>query len=332
MSRGRTVLVALALLVLGAAVPAPAQETIDFEGLPAGSIVNMVFGDGGSGPVFVDGFNPLFPSFNAAMIFDSANPTGGDVDLGSPNSDFGGPGIDADGNPLIGGNAGSAFQHNRTLGNILIVSEDLDPADPDDADVPGATLGFDFSALGPVTLVSVDVLDVDGREQAATIELLDGGGSLLALFTVDLEGDNGLANIGLGPTAGVVFMVVTLNGSGAIDNVVFLRPPPPGDEGCTPGYWKNHLEDWPPTGFDPGDDFDTVFGVDLFSPDITLEQAVNAKGGGVNKLARHGTAALLNAAHPDVDYPLTVADVIALVQAGDANTLVAFNELGCTIP
>ena len=106
---------------------------------------------------------------------------------------------------------------------------------------------------------------------------------------------------------------------------------PPGGEGCTPGYWRNHLEDWPPTGFAPGDDFDTTFGVDLFSPDITLEQAINLGGGGVRKLARHGTAALLSAAHPDVDYPLSTAEVIAAVQAGDANTLADFNELGCEI-
>jgi hypothetical protein len=110
------------------------------------------------------------------------------------------------------------------------------------------------------------------------------------------------------------------------------EPPPPGGEGCTPGYWKNHLEDWPPTGLDPGDDFDATFGVDLFTPDITLEQAVNAKGGGVNKLARHGTAALLSALHPAVDYPFSDAEVIDFVQAGDAGPLVAANELGCDIP
>lgn len=102
-------------------------------------------------------------------------------------------------------------------------------------------------------------------------------------------------------------------------------------EGCSPGYWKNHLDMWPPTGLSPADDFDTTFGVDLFDPDITLEQAVRAKGGGVKKLARHGTAALLSALHPDVDYPYTAAEVIAMVQAGDIDPLVVGNELGCPI-
>ncbi len=113
-------------------------------------------------------------------------------------------------------------------------------------------------------------------------------------------------------------------------NFVFKNIPP-GGEGCTPGYWKNHLDAWGPTGLSPGDDFDTTFGVDLFDPDITLEEAVNAKGGGVKKLARHGTAALLGAAHPGVAYPFTVAEVIAAVQAGDAGALAKANELGCPL-
>jgi hypothetical protein len=60
-------------------------------------------------------------------------------------------------------------------------------------------------------------------------------------------------------------------------------------------------DSWGPTGYTPGDDFDAPFGVDLFNPDITLGEAVNLGGGGVHKLARHGTAALLSAASTDVN-------------------------------
>jgi hypothetical protein len=60
-------------------------------------------------------------------------------------------------------------------------------------------------------------------------------------------------------------------------------------------------------------------------------QAVNLGGGGVERLARHGVAALLSAAHPDVNYPYTVEQVIALVQAGDADALAAANELFCPL-
>ena len=67
----------------------------------------------------------------------------------------------------------------------------------------------------------------------------------------------------------------------------------------------------------PSTDVDTTFGVDFFSPDITLIDALNLGGGGNNALARHAVAGLLSAAHPGVDYDYTVAEVIAFVQAGD---------------
>jgi hypothetical protein len=106
---------------------------------------------------------------------------------------------------------------------------------------------------------------------------------------------------------------------------------PTGLQGCTPGYWKNHLDSWAAAGYSPSADFDATFGVNFFSPNITLIQAVNRGGGGNNRLARHGTAALLSAAHSGVDYPISVAAVIAAVQAGNADLLEGYNELGCPI-
>ena len=113
--------------------------------------------------------------------------------------------------------------------------------------------------------------------------------------------------------------------------------PPGGDEGCTPGYWKNHLTRW--EGYAPGADFDATFGVDLFTPDRTLLQAVNLGGGGTRALARHGVAALLNAASASVDYAYTTAQVIDIVQGDGAyagitvaertSLLVDANEAGC---
>jgi hypothetical protein len=86
-----------------------------------------------------------------------------------------------------------------------------------------------------------------------------------------------------------------------------------GTEGCTPGYWKNHAEAWHNSGFTPTDDFDTVFGVNAFDPNRNLMQALNSGGGGLNKLARHGTAALLNAGDVDVAFALALGEVIDLV-------------------
>ena len=115
--------------------------------------------------------------------------------------------------------------------------------------------------------------------------------------------------------------------------------PPPAGEGCTPGYWKNHVGSWPAT-FHTDDDFDTVFGVDAFDPDITLMEALNQGGGGIIALGRHAVAALLNAESGGVDYALSVQEVIALVQAavgpggdieGTKNHLEGFNEQGCPL-
>jgi hypothetical protein len=99
---------------------------------------------------------------------------------------------------------------------------------------------------------------------------------------------------------------------------------PPGNEGCTPGFWKNHPEAW--VGFSTGATVESVFSD---APDsvasLTLIEGLGLGGGGVNALTRHAIAALLNAASPGVDYPLTVDEVIALVNgafaSGDPDTI-----------
>jgi hypothetical protein len=110
-------------------------------------------------------------------------------------------------------------------------------------------------------------------------------------------------------------------------------------QGCTPGFWKNHPEDW--VGFSPTDSFNDTFGRIVFTPDITLDEALDLMGGGIEALARHAVAALLNAADPMVNYPLTVAQVISEFQtafdAGGAaieeqkDRFDAFNNLGCPL-
>jgi hypothetical protein len=120
-----------------------------------------------------------------------------------------------------------------------------------------------------------------------------------------------------------------------------VPPPPPSDgDGCTPGFWRqpHHFAAWVPTGYAPNDPFDTVFGR---SPgdDLTLHEALTARGGGINALLRQAVAALLNAAHPDVAYRYTVAEVISIVQrAIDSGAfesakdlLESANELGCPL-
>jgi len=66
------------------------------------------------------------------------------------------------------------------------------------------------------------------------------------------------------------------------------------DFGCTPEFWRENLELWKVLDVNYDDDFDETFGSDYFEPDITLEQAINLEGPGLNHLARSGVAAYLD--------------------------------------
>jgi predicted ribosomally synthesized peptide with SipW-like signal peptide len=110
-------------------------------------------------------------------------------------------------------------------------------------------------------------------------------------------------------------------------------------EGCSDRFWKKHEEAWAPTGYCPSDDFDATFKCAAFAPDTTLMQALWLGVDGLNALAREAVAALLNAAHPAMDYPLTVEEVIKKVQdaieSGHYETakdkLEAYNNLSCPL-
>jgi hypothetical protein len=124
---------------------------------------------------------------------------------------------------------------------------------------------------------------------------------------------------------------------------------PPGQEGCTPGFWKQpqHLDAW--VGYSPDQTLESVFDVpDAFGlDDVTLLAALSFEGGpttadAAEVLLRQAVAALLNAASPDVDYPLTEAEIVAQVNAalasGDRATILAlaeeldtFNNLFCPL-
>jgi hypothetical protein len=112
-------------------------------------------------------------------------------------------------------------------------------------------------------------------------------------------------------------------------------------EGCSHGYWKQcdshnkilalrRILQWLRAGIIPFANVNRTFGVKVL-PNVNLCDATNLNGGGVRKLAREGVAALLNAKHPKIDYPLTPGQVVELVRQGDADTLEEFNELGCPL-
>ena len=439
----------LSFLVVMVAVSLIAAETVDFEDDPPGTVITLVFGDLGSGPILVKGTNPSCPALDAAVLFDSNNPSGGDDDLGSPNEtcDAPGPGIGS------GGEMGMPFENcpAAALNNLAIIHEHCEElggdsvAEPDDADLVGAEFDFDFSLIAPVTIESITLLDVEAEEPNAIVRLLDGTDAEIAMFVLNQTGDNGLVVKGLGPTFGVWRMAVTLNGSGAIDNIVFelsvcgdgnldpgeecddgnnddfdgcssdcmlefcgdgvLQPgeecddgnnvdgdgcsaecldefcgdgilqPELGEEcddgnnvdgdgcsaeclvevpegdGCTPGYWKNHVGSWVPTGHHPTDTLGSLFSsASSINADFaakTLGQALRFKGGNgiagaARILTRIATASVLNASHPGVDFGASEAEVVAAVNAAldslNRDTMLALagdldaaNNAGCPL-
>ena len=125
--------------------------------------------------------------------------------------------------------------------------------------------------------------------------------------------------------------------------------PTPGTQGCTLGYWKNHLDFWP-APYDPTDILGDVFALGPFVnlngdnvPNDSLLDALYYPGGpgaagGAQILLKQAVAALLNAASGF--YPLTTAQVIGMVDSalatGNRSTMVTLassleklNSLGC---
>ena len=152
---------------------------LDFEGsdLSAGTIITEQF----TGlTISSDGL--------AVMIFDTANPTGGDTDLAS-----------------------------ETLGNVLILSEDGDSSDPDD-NATGGTFYFVWDSL--VNIDSVGLLDVE--ELGGSINLYGADDSILGSFDIsNLTNNGGTALVDIG-ISDVSEMEVILSGSGAITDVNFF--------------------------------------------------------------------------------------------------------------
>ncbi|WP_299361944.1 hypothetical protein [Winogradskyella sp.] len=181
---------------------------IDFEGFNSGDIVSEITITDPFENVQVEGITMAFPNSNAAMIFDSSNPTGGDFDIGTPNEMYGGPGI---------GDGGAS--NDTALGNVLILSEDLDADDPDDILEIGASFIFDFSANDNVTLNTFDILDIEESSNPTIVTLYDIDSNILFSEEVMPGGDNSKTTVNLQNTPNVAFMEIIMNSSGAIDNI-----------------------------------------------------------------------------------------------------------------
>jgi hypothetical protein len=222
-----------------------------------------------------------------------------------------------------------------------------------DADIPkgpevpaGSVLSFTYVVknTGDVALTGVQVTDSKGVAVSCPKSALQPGESMTCTGSgVAIEGQYSAVGTATGKSA-------CADPVSDSDPVHYRGKPLGGGEGCTPGYWKNHTESWPPTGYSPNQPVDRVFTqVNVHYPDLgnaTLLEALGFGGGPGNEgaakiLLRASVAALLNATHPGVSYPRTAAEVVdsvnaALLQSRDAmlalaTALDADNNLGCPL-
>ncbi len=120
-----------------------------------------------------------------------------------------------------------------------------------------------------------------------------------------------------------------------------------GNQGCSHGYWKTHPQTWAGTGFSPSQLLVSVFSAvsgHQSLVDDTLMDGLNYGGSGTlgaaRNLLKQAVAAVLNASHPNVSYPLSLSAIIADVNwalnSHDRNTMLGlageldqFNNLYC---
>lgn len=124
----------------------------------------------------------------------------------------------------------------------------------------------------------------------------------------------------------------------------------PEAQGCTPGYWKNHPGAWAAAGFSTAQSVASVFGAAAGYPGLgsaSLIEALDFNGGSsvegaARNLLRAAVAALLNASHPEIDFPRTPSQVVSTVSSalasGDRDTMLSVaagldgdNNSGCPL-
>ena len=118
-----------------------------------------------------------------------------------------------------------------------------------------------------------------------------------------------------------------------------------GHQGCPASFWVENQQSigtrlvWP-AGYFPEDKFGSSA---YFNTQITISgidnpsfiDALNSQNDGIEKLARQSVTALLNAAHPKVEYPLSITQVISMTDDAIlhsdysvADTFATYNNFG----
>ncbi len=221
-----------------------------------------------------------------------------------------------------------------------------DPADtpPGPALWVGDAVAWTYAVTnGPVALTGVAVVDNRGVAVTCPKTALAAGESMTCTASgVALAGQ--YSNIG--QASGRDSCLALVNAS---DPSHYFGRTRTQDQGCSPGYWKNHAASWLPTGYSTGQTVASVFSAGAYPAlaGSSLSVALSFGGGpgldgAAQILLRAGVAALLNSAHPGVSYPLTGAEVVAEVNlalaSSDRDTMLllagqldAANNLGCPL-
>lgn len=201
----------MALAVVGASAGLRAQleepeprrltttcRTVTWDEFAPGDIMSNVYvPDMGWMTVYAyDKFMTQGPT-NQAMIFDSTNPSGGDNDLHS------GPGSNIP----------------ESLGNLLIISEDMDASDPDDSRY-GGTFVFDLSAI-PYVVEAQDLVVVDTEDSGTISCLFPRGGE--KRITIPEVTNSYMETVSLGCNY-VTKISVQIPGSAALDALTLCMP------------------------------------------------------------------------------------------------------------
>lgn len=197
------------------------RDTIDFEKDAAGNsladgqgIFNQFLASGNRGFTVSTGEPNI-----TAIIFNSTAPTGGETDLGTPNSDFGGPGVG------VHGKIGETGINATALGKILVIS-DGNTSNPGARDV-GGMLIFDFPTA--VFLDSIDLVNI--ASLGNVIETYSTAGLLIGTTAVPTLGDNSVQRVflnqdpkvrkGVEGMLPVARMIVRLTGEGGVARLDF---------------------------------------------------------------------------------------------------------------
>jgi len=191
---------------------------LDFEGFLAGQIIDDEYAPG----VTISADN-LSSGPDAAIIFDTDSPTGGDTDLGAPFS-----------------SDNAALSDNFYPGKVLIIQETNDcnfvtgfcSVPDDEGSQPAGEFEFIFNKA--VTLESLDFFDIEFNENDnnpdSEIHLFDISDNEIFIgsyFVPNTNGDNKWNQLDFSSASGVKRMVIEMKGSGAIDNLEYTVVPVP---------------------------------------------------------------------------------------------------------